>query len=456
MPYATRYGPDRVIGSKLGEVFREDGTRKSNKAIFLEDLGWHIEETSGDRVYEWVNPNRTYYTYKITATDSDKYYYGVRHLKKAKASLEDCLNDGYFGSGGAGKQNKFFNWKEKHRLKLKKEVITLHTRAQEAYQEEVKLIGDSFKTDPLCLNSTIGGLAGGIAAQAVKTIYDRAFCEKCQKETSHRNQSCLSCNQRLHRSIKWCEVCQEERQHLGNSCYKCISSKSFSEKRCDLCGAVTTHRGSNCTQCVNRKTNKLAWCDDCKKRTIHQGENCSTCIARGLVSLKECVNHGLVKHQGNTCSLCNSQKSVTLQYCGTCERTTKHQGGKCNTCLNTLRIREDFCQICEKVTKHNGNSCYLCSSKAQLKFCSVCQEDRLHNGNSCAKCAGASLIKLRQCDTCGSATKHRGEQCLPCQSAAAYYICDPCGGKVTRHKREGICYLCERREKRRLLNISSD
>ena len=59
MSYATRYGPDRILGTKLGEVLRSDGKRKTNLKLFIEDLGWHIEETSGDRVYEWVDPNRT-------------------------------------------------------------------------------------------------------------------------------------------------------------------------------------------------------------------------------------------------------------------------------------------------------------------------------------------------------------------------------------------------------------
>lgn len=56
MAYATRYGPDRILGTKLGEVLRADGSRKSNKEIFIEDLGWHIEETTGDRALRVGQP----------------------------------------------------------------------------------------------------------------------------------------------------------------------------------------------------------------------------------------------------------------------------------------------------------------------------------------------------------------------------------------------------------------
>lgn len=50
MAYASKYGPNRILGISL-EI-----AGKSNIELFL-SLGWTIVETSGDRVYEWWNPN---------------------------------------------------------------------------------------------------------------------------------------------------------------------------------------------------------------------------------------------------------------------------------------------------------------------------------------------------------------------------------------------------------------
>ena len=87
----------RLAFKKDVRVYREDGSRKSNREIFLEELGWHIEETSGDRVYKWVNPRMTDYTYKITASYSDKYYYGVRSVLIGNAT-EEAPQSRAFGS----------------------------------------------------------------------------------------------------------------------------------------------------------------------------------------------------------------------------------------------------------------------------------------------------------------------------------------------------------------------
>ena len=178
LAYAVRYGPDRILGTKVGEVFDpQTGKRKSNRDIFLENLGWHIEDTNGDRVYEWINPSMTHYVYKITASDSKKYYYGVSHVKKADATVDDCLADDYWGSGGSLSSNKFNNWKKKHKDTLQKEILRRFKRKSEAYNFEKSIIGDLYATDKLCLNSIMGGKDGGVNGWKESSPLNESICE---------------------------------------------------------------------------------------------------------------------------------------------------------------------------------------------------------------------------------------------------------------------------------------
>lgn len=148
--YVVRYGPDRILGTNLGQ-----DTGKTNKELFLE-CGYHIESTTGDRVYEWFNPNYKHYIYKITSIDNDGFYYiGMR-------SAKDVDNDEYMGSGGM----KFVNWKREliERLGtedvLKKEILSIHKTRAEAFDAERIAISDKYKVDPKCLNAIRGGVGG--------------------------------------------------------------------------------------------------------------------------------------------------------------------------------------------------------------------------------------------------------------------------------------------------------
>lgn len=92
-----------------------------------------------------------YYTYKTTLLKGSLkgfYYLGKHSTKK--------LNDGYCGSGKI--INKYF--KKYHKIKGKtylKEILCFYDTEEEAYEAETLLIGDKWKTDPLCLNMVPGG-----------------------------------------------------------------------------------------------------------------------------------------------------------------------------------------------------------------------------------------------------------------------------------------------------------
>lgn len=147
MAYAVQFGPDRIIGTTLGQQ-----TGKSNRTLFLEN-GYHIETTSGDRIYEWFNPNYKHYVYRLRSIANDGTYYIGAH-----SVLQDEV-DTYMGSGGV----KFANWKNKlqdtygHSSVFEKEILSYHSSRCEAFLAEEKQIGNTYQDDPLCKNSTSGG-----------------------------------------------------------------------------------------------------------------------------------------------------------------------------------------------------------------------------------------------------------------------------------------------------------
>lgn len=88
-----------------------------------------------------------FYTYKVTFVDAH-YYYGQRN--------NDPDNDIYFGSPVTNKEH----W---YQVMYGKEVISVFDNPIECALHEAFLIGDKWKTDPLCLNASPGG----------SVIYDR-------------------------------------------------------------------------------------------------------------------------------------------------------------------------------------------------------------------------------------------------------------------------------------------
>ena len=438
MPYATRYGPDRILGTKLGEVFREDGTRKSNKDIFIEDLGWHIEETSGDRVYEWVDSNRTYYTYKITATDSDKYYYGVSHVKKANASLEDCLNDGYYGSGSRHDKNKYTNWKRRHRDHIVKNILKTFQRKADAFEAEAALIGSSWKTNHRSLNGAPGG------RKSAPKINNRPkdvliFCEKHKTKTWHVGNTCRKCAMESSRESIFCEIHQRKTIHYGGLCKACVSSKRFNQANCPIHGIVA-HSGEKCIRCSNKSSFDVAFCAY-HGESVHQGESCLSCVFDKKMNFKNCQTHGVTAFYGEACCKCSSAKRLKSRICSIhgainflddkcpkcvnlalvtvrkCEKhgETKHQGSTCSKCSQEKILNSRECTI-HGLVSHHGDSCDSCAAikGTTLKVCSIHGETK-HQGNNCSKCKNASLIGMKKCSIHGK-TKHRGDSCYKCSA----------------------------------------
>lgn len=141
--YVVQYGPDRILGTSLGQ-----NTGKTNKQLFLEN-GYHSEYTTGDRLYEWFNPIWTHYTYKIVGDDG-YYYIGAHSEPTPNMTVEECITDGYSGSG-----KRLVKWQKHH--KWHKEIIATYPTRAKLFSAENKLLSDKWKTDDKCLNLCEGG-----------------------------------------------------------------------------------------------------------------------------------------------------------------------------------------------------------------------------------------------------------------------------------------------------------
>lgn len=430
MATVVQRGPDALLGTSLGEQFHADGKRKTNPELFLE-LGWTIEETVGDYIYEWINPSYSFYAYRLTATDSEKYYYGVSHLKHAEASLEECLNDGYWGSGG----KKFSNWKAKHADNMEKEVLQIFSRKSEAFALERKLVGTAYRDDPLCLNSAAGGKDGRTNSFGTALALKESDCIE-HGMSLHRGTSCVKCLIKASQSIKVCER-HGETIHTGSSCYKCASAKSYSLGLCPIHGE-TIFSGSSCKKCSAAKQFVPGECS-IHGETPFKGGRCQKCSVLAAVSVRECPIHGESKFIGEECYRCISGRAKSLAICEV-HGESNHVG---ETCLQCVFAETDVLKECEihGLTKHRGDNCWACSSSRSIEL-QNCEIHGLtkYKGDACMKCVSADARSLRNCPIHGE-VNHRGSSCDLCtaQRSVSLKIC-PIHGE-TKHRGD-YCYRC--------------
>lgn len=401
---AAKRGPDALLKTKIGEV----GDGVSNIELFTEVLGWTIHETSGYRVYEWVNPNVTFYTYKITASDSDKYYFGMSHVKKSNASDQDCLNDGYYGSGGVhSPNNKFVNWKKKHSKNLVKEILSLHHKRSDALRREKELVGDAWSQDPLCLNSRAGGVFTGIEGYK-NTIRSKKECE-IHGHTLHKGDACCKCSSLKGVMFEECAI-HGVTAHRGE-CYKCRNLSLITMDKCEIHGD-SKYWGANCMKCSNEKSITVK---DCPTHGLvtHQGEKCTSCVNESLISVRECASHGETRYRGSTCMKCVTEKTFSERVCDTHGATAFH-GDRCVKCLNLSSITLEECSV-HGLSKHRGGSCFSCDAEGavSVRTCPTHGEVK-HLGSKCFKCRKPSVI-VQVCAVHGE-TKYQGDKCLKCNA----------------------------------------
>lgn len=420
--YAVQYGPDRILGTKLGVQYNDDGSRKTNVQLFRE-LGWSVVSTSGDKLFEWLNPNITYYTYKITASDSDKYYYGVSHVKKPNATVEDCLNDGYYGSGNRHRpeRNKFLVWRKKHSETLVKEVLELFRFKNEAYNSEKVLVGDNWKTDPLCLNSREGGIVSNFFLSGPSNILEKEC--SVHGRTLHRGDSCFKCSAAKTVTVQVCEVhgetkfvsgecrkcfCQNNvallecsihglSKHIGSKCYRCLGERNAVVDSCVIHG-VTKFQGGKCCKCSAAEAVSTDVCEVHGETVFYRG-TCRKCVNDSSITLSGCSVHGLVKHNGSSCCLCVSDGSFSVQVCGK-HGDTKFIGSRCRKCVAENNISVKECSV-HGMSKHIGSRCYQCMDRSKVNVRSVPMSDRKFGKKECSYCGSLfvpSTPRQKFCD----------------------------------------------------------
>lgn len=345
MEQVVRYGPDRLLGTSLGEVL-EDGRRLTNVELF-ERNGYHLETVPGDRVYEWQNTDLRFYVYRTTATDSDKYYLGRK--TSTLSTVEEMMSDGYFGSGGV----KFQNWKKRHRENLVKEILRVYETWGESVQGEIELIGDLHRTDPNCLNSHPGGIS-----------ISGAFANK--------DLELRECSE--HGLVR----------HSGSMCCSCIVESAFVQNECDVHGS-TIFRGDVCCLCLSKKLNSVESCD-IHGLTPHQGGRCSKC----RYSDKGCPVHGRTLHTRNgVCLRCSNKKAeVTQRLCPVHGEST-FAAGTCLSCASSKTFDIGRCLVHGECKVRNGN-CVACLNSKKLAFektsCVDHGDDNLFVNSRCVRC----------------------------------------------------------------------
>lgn len=347
-------GPDHILHTRLGEKFNVDGSRKTNKQLFIEYCGYHEEIIPGDRVYVYENPNYYHYVYEITNNDpTDDHYYIGRHSDYSDhpLAISDLLVDGYMGSGG----NKFQNWKqqtEQNNYALIKTILYMPDTWTKTVQLEAKCIGDKYKTDPNCLNSVAGGTAANVSFSDMITKFSGQTCLNCQNTNTIYQSVCA-----IHGKTKF----------KGGKCCKCIAEKTYHDAICPKHGK-TTFAGDICLKCKNQNSITYKYCDKCKKVTGWNGNTCMACTNRKMYHEKECPIHGLTKFRGNTCMKCVAAKKpkkpknvhvTERKYCDKCQKETRHVDGKCMSCVEKALYHQAECPI-HGLTKFRANKCCAC------------------------------------------------------------------------------------------------
>ena len=340
MIQAVSHGPDRLIGSNLGEIFK-NGKRISNIELFtnpIYGLGYHLEEIPGDRVFEWRNPNISFYIYKITSTVSNGYYVGrhVKHLSKnalCELQKQKPEIDEYMGSGGI----KFKNWVKKVGLDtLRKEIIKIVSNHKQATYQERKYIN---LEDKNCKNQKSGD-----AAQTHPPVF--STCDECgtqnwkHKKHCSRDKytACPECESRspgLHKrycsQFKGIQICDECNGPKGRHKKSCTN---FIETKCSECGGVPGAHYKTCSQF------KQTHCSECGGTTQSHKKICSH--YRERQQCPECGSRNLGAHK-KICSLYRPTK-LLCEECGTPKSTHK------KTCSKYKKVT-----VCCYCKKRNGN-----------------------------------------------------------------------------------------------------
>lgn len=353
---ASTLGPDKLLKTKIGQQYDKDNNRLTNIQLFTDYCDYHVETIPGDNTYDWHNDKYVYYTYKITASDSPKYYYGRKtHYKENNDYNEnDLLNDNYYGSGGV----KFNNWKKKHKNNLEKEIIQVYHHWGDSVKGEKELIGKSYKNDKNCLNSVAGGV--GHSGGTHKREYKEKHCP-VHGLTLHSRNICCKCLSDKNIKMKHCPT-HGLTKFNGDNCCKCTTNKIYFQKECTVHG-LTTFTKNGCCKCTNSNyVSFLSHCDKHGETYHYKNGQCMSCSQENIknITIKHCPTHGDTQHKGGTCLKCTLEKVYDTTTC-IIHGDSKHKNGYCLHCSNIKNGIIDIKECSQHgQIKHVDNYCFLC------------------------------------------------------------------------------------------------
>lgn len=276
---------------------------------------------------------KSFYTYKITATDSPKYYIGVKTINVSDASTAQCRNDGYWGSGGI----KYQNWIAKHSHFLRKEILGIFALIEDAYVHEAVLVGELYRTDKDCLNSCAGGRRSNFTGlKNLATLEDRECAT--HGTTVHRGEACCKCTVQNAVRKQDCPV-HGLTSFQGTSCNKCTAAQVYSQQDCPTHG-LTTFVRDQCMKCINAARFTVQSCE-VHGESKHRDQMCIKCLSVKNFSKGECAVHGAVTLRGEKCAKCIASSSVSTRDCAT-HGAVKHIGDQCYKCI---RARADEARL---------------------------------------------------------------------------------------------------------------
>lgn len=181
-----------------------------------------------------------YYTYVILFA-TGHYYYGVRQ------SEVEPFSDNYWGSP---RTNKHF-WEEVIHCK---EILDQYPSYQEARSAESKLIGDLYKTDPLCLNAHNNGnfYRSGPAKEETKKKISEKAKGRIPSDQARKNMSCAQrgrkaskeTRSKISRALKGKPKSESHKKNLSiANTGKQLSQKTLDKMSQSLIGKVPWNKG---------------------------------------------------------------------------------------------------------------------------------------------------------------------------------------------------------------------
>ena len=485
----VNYGPDHILGTHLGEEFNNDGTRKTNKELFLEYCNYHEETIPGDNVYVYENPKYYYYIYEMTNNDpADNHYYIGRHSQYSEHPLTkfDFLTDGYSGSGGI----EFQQWKNKTihgGYNFIKTILKTPSTWTETVKAEGDMIGNRYQDDDNCLNVKPGGIDAGSSLNNIWKQYQYDNCQKhgyvmfkngkciaCQSDASLHNDicdkhgltlfnghQCLKCLYKSTNHVACCPI-HGKTSFQNMVCRKCLSDKTIKIKRCSTHG-LTPHRNGKCMKCWVKQSMTQKECPIHGKTTFH-GDTCMQCINSNTIYIDICEKHGKTKFKGGQCCKCIAEKTYSQKTCPIHGKTT-FAGDICLKCKNNNSVTERWCNKCQKVTRFNGNTCMSCVNRNMyhMKKCPIHGMTKFRS-NTCMKCSATKrpkkpkkvhITERKYCDKCDKVTRHVDGQCMSCVERSLYHqdTCPIHGMTKFRGHKCCACRAAKMREQRRLKKL---